>query len=352
MSSRAACLCAWRSSAAAAVSARHRCTTPLPPAEGGTLVLFNWEEYIGSDTVAGFEKETGIDVQELYFTDEEESMGAVQADPSAYDLAVISDDLVREMRRAKILSPLDKGRIPNLKNIGERFQNPSHDPELKYTVPYLWGTTGMVINTKFIKEDRDSWKVLFDPRYAGRIAMLAQPLRAPGAGCKLLGTASTPGTPAAKARELLRGQKKFLKGYLDYLTLEDLLVSEDLWAAQMYSGEATRIMSINKNLEFVFPTEGAALWLDSFVIPRGAKHKEEAHRFLDYILRTEVNAAIASELGTRRPTRRRNDSGRRGDECSERLSAARRARAMSILPDALRGGSDDIFLAIWEELQQ
>ena len=85
-------------------------------------------------------------------------------------------------------------------------------------------------------------------------------------------------------------------GYLDYMVLQDLLTSEKLWAAQLYSGEGTRVMAENGNLAFVIPREGARLWIDTFVIPRAARHKEEAHQFLDYLLRPEVNAAIASEL--------------------------------------------------------
>ena len=100
---------------------------------------------------------------------------------------MIGDDLVREMREARLLAPLDKSLLPNLKNLGERFLDPYYDPGLKYSVPYMWGSTGMVINRKYIKEDIDSWKVLFDPRYKGKIAMLPDLNELMAAACKRLG---------------------------------------------------------------------------------------------------------------------------------------------------------------------
>jgi spermidine/putrescine-binding protein len=318
-----------------------------------TLVLYNWEEYIGSATVAGFEQETGIDVQELYFTDEDESMGAVQADLAAFDLVVIGDDLVREMRRAKILAPLHKSKIPNLKNLGERFLNPYYDPELKYSVPYMWGSTGMVINKKYIKEDRDSWQVLFDPRYKGKIAMLPDINELLAVACKRLGYSLNTQDPRelARVRELLLEQKKLLKGYLDYVVLQDLLVREELWAAHLYSGEGTRVMAENENLAFVLPKEGARLWIDTFVIPRAARHKEEAHQFLNYILRPEVNAAIASELWYAT-----------ADEKAEAFMdpAVLKARSVYPLPEMLArceylntpAEAFPILSSIWEELQE
>ena len=140
--------------------------------ETKTLVLYNWEEYIGSKTLENFEKETGIHVQEINFQDEEEMLGAIQSDLKAYDLIVASDDLIREMQKAKILALLDFSKIPNFKYISKQHINRSCDPEQKYSIPYLFGTTGMVVNTKYIKEDTDSWQVLFDKRYKGKIAML------------------------------------------------------------------------------------------------------------------------------------------------------------------------------------
>jgi spermidine/putrescine-binding protein len=124
-----------------------------------TLVLYNWEEYIGAKTLENFEKETGIHVKEINFQDEEEMLGAVQSEPGNYDLVVASDDLIREMREARLLVQLNLSKIPNIKYIDTKYLNRDYDPEQKYSIPYLTGTTGMVVNKNYIKEGTDSWKV-------------------------------------------------------------------------------------------------------------------------------------------------------------------------------------------------
>ena len=263
-----------------------------------TLVLYNWEEYIGSKTLENFEKETGIHVKEINFQDEEEMLGAVQSDLKAYDLVVASDDLIREMQEAKILAPLDFSKIPNFKYINKQYINRPVDPGQKYSIPYLFGTTGMVVNTKYIKDDTDSWQVLFDKRYKGKIAMLNNSFEVMSAASKLLGHSinDTSTEKFTKMKPKLREQKPLLQGYLDVITIKDLLIEEKLWAAQIYSGEGLAAVDENENLKYVIPKEGAPIWVDHFAMPRHAQHKEEAHIFLNYILRPEVNATIASEL--------------------------------------------------------
>ena len=271
---------------------------PAKDMENRTLVLYNWEEYIGSKTLENFEKETGIHVKEINFQDEEEMLGAVQSDLKAYDLVVTSDDIIREMQEAKILAPLDFSKIPNFKYISKQYINPPADPEQKYSIPYLFGTTGMAVNTKHIKEDTDSWQVLFDKRYKGKIAMLNNSFEVMSAASKLEGYSinDTSQEKFAKIKPMLLAQKPLLQGYLDVVTIKNLLIEEKLWAAQIYSGEGMAAVDENENLEYVIPKEGAPIWIDYFAIPRHAQHKEEAHIFLNYILRPEVNAAIASEL--------------------------------------------------------
>jgi spermidine/putrescine transport system substrate-binding protein len=271
---------------------------PAKTLENKTLVLYNWEEYIGSKTLENFEKETGIHVQELFYQDEEEMLGAVQSDLKAYDLVVASGDLVREMKEAKILAQLDFSKIPNFKYISKQYINGSYDPEQKYSIPYLWGTTGMVVNTKYIKKDTDSWQVLFNKRYKGKIAMLNDPFDVMAAASKLLGYSinDTSNEHFTKMKPMLHEQKPLLQGYLDVITIRNLLIEEKLWAAQIYSGEGLVAVDENENLAYVIPKEGAPIWVDHFAVPRHAQHKEAAHIFLNYILRPEVNAAIASEL--------------------------------------------------------
>ena len=230
-------------------------------AEGGALTLYNWEEYIGSDTLANFEKETGIHVTEINFKDEDEMLGAVQSDLSAYDLVVTSDETVWEMREAKMLAPLDLSKIPNLKYIDKKYRNMPYDPEQRYSVPYMTGTTGIVVNTKYIQQETDSWKVLFDPRYRGKLAMLNNQWEVIGTACKLLGYAlnTTDLEELDRAREVLLKQKSLLQGYFDAVTLREKLIGEELWAAQIYNGEGMLAVDENEELEYVIPKEGTAI---------------------------------------------------------------------------------------------
>jgi spermidine/putrescine-binding protein len=265
---------------------------------GGALTLYNWEEYIGSKTLENFEKETGIHVNEIYFEDEEEILGAAQSRHVTFDLAVASDDLIREMREAKMLSQLDHSKIPNLKYVGEQYRARPYDPEQKYSVPYLMGTTGMVVNKKYIKEDADSWSVLFDKKYKGRLAMLNNGFEVIAAVCKLQGYSinTTNRDELDRVKEILVKQRQLIKGYYDVVRIKEMLIKEEIWAAHIYSGEGLVAVDENENLDYVIPREGAPLWIDHFVMPMQAKHKEEAHMFLNYILRPDVNASIASEL--------------------------------------------------------
>jgi len=265
--------------------------------EKRTLTLYNWEDYIGSSTLETFEQETGIHVEEVNFTDEEEMLGAVQSNLSAYDLVVVSDDVAREMIAAKLLLTVDYSKISNIRHIGPQYLNQRFDPNQEYTVPYLIGSSGMVINKKYIKGPADSWKVLWDTRYKGKIAMLNNPSEVAAAGCKLLGYSinTSHEEELAMTKSALLEQRPLVAGYYDVVTIQDLMRNERLWAAHIYSGEGLVLSEENEDIEYLIPREGAAVWMDVFVMPRDAKHTEEAHIFLNYILQPEINAAIASE---------------------------------------------------------
>lgn len=262
------------------------------------LKIYNWEEYIGSDTIEKFTEKTNITVLQEFYEDEEEMFALIRSDLSAFDLVIASDDLVREMILGKVLSKINLQKIPNIKNISSEFLNLSYDPEQEYSVPYLWGTTGMVINTKYIDSDEKSWSVLFSEKYSGRIAMLNNPYEVLSAPLKLAGYSinTADRTILVEAEKKLTEQQKIIKGYYDAVSIADMLVSEEIWAAQIYSGEGISASDENENLFYIIPEEGAPIWLDNFVILRDAENVEEAHLFLNFILEAEINGDIASEL--------------------------------------------------------
>jgi len=260
------------------------------------LNVYNWEDYFAPDTISDFEKEFGVKVNLETYEDEDIMLAAVQSNPSKYDVIIPSDTLVRTMIEMRLLEPLDLENIPNIKNIDQRFRNLSYDPENKYSVPYMWGTTGIGVNTKYIEEDVDSWNILWNENYSGKIAMLNSMRDVIGTSLKSLGYSYSSKDPSEleEARQRLFEQKPLIIGYLDPMSIVDSLVSEDILIAQGYSGDIFVAMGNNSDIIYVIPKEGTVIWVDNLVIPIGAKHKYTAEVFINYILRPDVNAKIAN----------------------------------------------------------
>lgn len=260
------------------------------------LIIYNWEDYIGSKTIEEFTQKTGIITEIRYFHDEEEMFAEIRSNTSEYDLVVASDDLIREMILAKVLLRLDLKKIPNIKNIAKDYLNLEFDPDNIYSIPYLWGTTGMVVNRKYIKGN--SWSILFNNDYSNRVAMLNNSSEVLSASLKFMSKSINPytRTDVDMAIEKLEGQKNINRGYYDVISIKEMLISEELWAAQIYSGEGMSAADENDNLEYLIPEEGAPIWLDSFAIPKNSQNVDEAHLFLDFILDGEINGKISSEL--------------------------------------------------------
>lgn len=260
------------------------------------LRLYNWEDYIGSDTIKGFTEETGIKVQLDIYEDEEKMYAEVRSNLSKYDLVIASDSLISEMILTKTLHPIDHSRLNNLNNLDERYLDQEFDRGNKFSIPYLWGTTGLVVNRNYI--DSSNWSVLFSSKYNGKIVYLNNSYEVFAAALKFLGKGINPVSEddIKSAANLLFEQQKYGEGYIDAISIIDLMVDETIWAAQIYSGEGLTAVDLNENLEYVIPEDGAPIWLDSFVIPRDAENVNEAHRFIDYVLKAEVAGKLSSEL--------------------------------------------------------
>lgn len=260
------------------------------------LNVYNWEDYFATSTIEDFEKEFGVKVNLETYGDEDTMLSAIQSDPAKYDVAVASDVLIKEMSNMKLLAQIDMNNIPNFKNIGEDFRDPSYDPKHKHSVPYMWGTSGLVINHKYIKETEPSWAILWNPAYKGKISMLYNMQDVIGAALKYAGYSanSVDSAELEKAKQLLLEQKPLLRGYEDTVKIRDDLVSEKLWAGHNYSGPGFSAAAKNSNLEYVIPKEGGFIWVDNLLIPIGTQHKYTAEVFINYLLRPDVSAKIAN----------------------------------------------------------
>jgi len=262
------------------------------------LNIYNWEDYFGETTLEDFEEEFGVKVNFEMYEDEEEMLSSVQSDPAKYDIVVASDEMVTEMVEMRLLAPINMANLPNFKNIGDEFKNPSYDPGNKHSVPYMTWSTGIAVNRKYVMEDVDSWGILWNPEYKGKISMLNNSSEVIGAALKYLGYPLNSTDPAQleEARELLLGQKPLLRGYEDPITIRQDLISEELWAAHEYSGEAAFAADANEDVEYIIPEEGAAYGVDTLAIPVDAQHKYTAEIFINFILRPDVSAEISNYL--------------------------------------------------------
>ncbi len=263
---------------------------------GGEFHIFNWEDYFAPTTLEGFEAEFGVDVFLDTFDDEEAMLSVVQSDTAQYDVIVASDSLIADMGDLKLLAELNLDNIPNLANIGTEFLDQPWDPGNRYSVPYTWGSTGIVYNTKYVEPASRSWSLLREPDLAGRVAMLNDFSVVIGVTLKSLGYPlnSSDAAQLDEVVELLRAQRPLLAGFLDPMTIQESMLAEDVWVAQAYNGDAAFMMDENEDLEFFIPVEGSDIWVDNLAIPRDARNKAAAEAFLNYVLRPDVQADISN----------------------------------------------------------
>ena len=190
----------------------------------------------------------------------------------------------------------------------EQFLDLPFDPGNQYTVPYLWGTTGIGVNTRFVKEPVDSWDMLWDPKYRGRIAMLNDPREVFGVALKRLGySANTRDLDALQeARDLLIDQKPLVLTY-DSDNTENLLVSGEVWLAHGYSGDVLMAADENPDITYVVPKEGGLMWMDNMAIPKTARNVDAALKFINFILRPEISARLTEAIQYPTPNRGANE---------------------------------------------
>ncbi len=263
---------------------------------GGELHIYNWEDYFAPDTLDDFAAEFGVEVFLDTFDDEYAMASAVESDTSKYDIVVASDSLITEMAERRLLAEINLGNVPNLANIDPGFLDQPWDPGNRHSVPYTWGSTGILYNTEHVDSPVDSWSLLRDPSLAGHVALVNDYSVVIGLTLKSLGYPLNSSDPDQidEAVQVLKDQQPLLVGYLDYDTMEELILSGELWAVQIYNGDAAFLMEENDDLAFFIPAEGSDYFVDNLAIPRDAKNKAAAEAFINYILRPEVHAEISN----------------------------------------------------------
>ncbi len=262
------------------------------------LNVFHWSNYIAPETLPRFESETGIQVRLATYESNEEMLARVLSGNSGWDVVFPSNYFIRPMRELGLLERLDRARLARLGDLEPRFQQPSWDPRLEFCVPLHWGSSGILANPRLAPVPQ-RYADLWELRYARRITMLDDPAEVYGAALKKLRlplNAHAPAELREAHREALR-QKPLLRAYLN-AEARDLMAAGELAACQTWATTAQQAISAAPHLRFVHPEEGFALYADCGVVLRESKRKELAHVFLDYLLRADVAAEVASATCT------------------------------------------------------
>lgn len=274
--------------------------------DADTLYIYSWGDYLDPEVITQFEEETGIHVVLDEYDTNESMYPRVKEGATTYDLICPSDYMIQKMAENDLLQPLDYDQLPNAKKyIGKAFlaQAESYDPGNRYSIPYCWGTVGLMYNKKMVDGDVDSWSVLFDPKYRDEILMQDSARDAFMIPLRLMGDSMNTKDPEEleKARDMLIAQKPLVQAYgVD--DIRDKLASGEAALGVIYSGEAINLLKANPDLGFcAAPKEGTNLWMDGWVIPKTAKHVETAHRFIDFLCRPDIAAKNFEALGYSTP---------------------------------------------------
>ncbi len=266
------------------------------------LYVYNWGDYIDESVLKDFEKQYKIKVIYDTFTTNEDMYVKVKAGGSHYDVIIPSDYMIKRMIDEEMLEKLDFANIPNFKLIGSSYKSLGYDPQDEYSVPYMWGTVGILYNTKLVNPAPDSWKILWDQQYAKQILMLDSQRDSIGITLKMLGhSLNSKNTAELEAsKKALHDQKPLVLAYV-VDEVKDKMISEEAALAVVWSGDAVFCIDENPDLNYVIPKEGSNLWFDAMVIPKGANHKKEAEQFINFMCDTEIAYRNASYIGYASP---------------------------------------------------
>jgi spermidine/putrescine transport system substrate-binding protein len=263
------------------------------------LYLFNWPDYIAQEVLERFERECGVKVIVDTYDSNETLLAKLQAGATGYDVIVPSDYMVSIMIKEGMLAELDKNNLPNLKHIDPAHLGLYFDPENKYTVPYMWGTSGFMYDTAAVQRELKSWKDLFEPApdIQGKISMLKDEREVIGAALKYLGFSMNTTNPEElqKAKEVLLRQKPYVKAYTSD-TNRDLLVAGEVVVAHIWTGDAIRARDAKPTLKYVIPEEGCTIWQDNLAIPKTSKNKYTAEVFINFLMRPDIAAINANTI--------------------------------------------------------
>jgi len=262
-----------------------------------TLNVFNWGDYIDPQVIKDFEKEFNIKVVYEEFDTNEDMYVKIANSSGKYDVAIPSDYMIRRMINEDMLIPIDMTKITNYGGIEARHKHLPFDPDNAYSVPYMWGTVGILYNTTMVDEEVDSWEILWNPKYEKKIFMINSIRDSIGVTLKMLGYSLNTRDEGEimEARDALLAQKPLVLSYVGD-EMKDKMVAGEAAMTVAWSGDAAACISENEDLAYVIPKEGSNIWIDSMVIPKTAQNVEAAHKFINFMCRPEVGLMNAEYI--------------------------------------------------------
>ena len=256
------------------------------------LNVCSWGEYIDESLIEEFEAQTGIEVNYRTSPSNEELYSTLQSGGTSYDVIVPSDYMISQLIEEDMLQPLDYSKIPNFEKIDDRFKNLSYDPENLYTVPYTWGTLGIIYNTTMVDEPITSWGAMFSDDYAGNILLIDNSRDAFAMALYYLGydVNTTDEAQIHEAYELVADAKA--RGVYAGQGMDEIfqiMEGGNLAIATYYAGDFLTMYEANPDLAFVIPEEGSNWFVDSMCILKDAKNVDEAHEWINFMASTDAN---------------------------------------------------------------
>ncbi len=268
------------------------------------LNVYNWSNYMPKDVIQQFEKETGIHVNYSTYDGNDTLYAKLKADPNAgYDIIVPSSYFVDRMRNEHMLKVLDKTQLSNFKYLDKALLNKPFDPNNEYSIPYFWGSTGIVVNKKYVDPNSiTKWTDLWDPRFKDQLLILEDPHDVFSMALMAIGYSANDSDP----QHLYQAYEK-LKALLPNIKLFNSdaakvnYIDEDATVGMGYSGDTYQAMTENSDLVYIYPQDGFVVWIDCIAIPKYAPHVENAYKFMNFLMRPDIAAKLSKELGYASP---------------------------------------------------
>lgn len=277
---------------------------PMLYGTSNVLYVYNWSEYLPQKVIKQFEKETGIKVKYSTYDSNEAMYAKIKTDTkSSYDIIVPSTYFVSKMAKEGLLSPIDKTKIPNFVNLDKTLLYKPFDPKNDYSIPYLWGSTGVSYNSALLGNGAvTSWADLWNPKYKKSILLTDDLREVFGMSLKVLGYSAndTDPTHIEQAYKKLLTLKPNVKVF-NSESPKQVYLSEEVKLGMNFNGENYMANQESPDLKYVYPKEGIMLWVDSLVIPKNAKNIDNAYKFINFILRPEIGKVISQEIGYASP---------------------------------------------------